>query len=208
MRKGFAIGSALLMVLMAFMVLAPSAAAEEDMTFGGITSSEEVDEINEFCGFSKKVCIIPDDGDIYVDLNEDVHWRLTITVHNINPWPMYDVVVTDRLAAELEVNSVVSISPGTTVMFRVKGNTKITWTIGTLCPCEEVTLVLEISPREKNGKQAYTSEGCYEINSGATLKYKKAIPCTGEYIQYSAHTGQVFFHVPGLWPYGVCKVCP
>jgi hypothetical protein len=177
-----------------------------------IASAERTFCVKAFDGFTKTACII---GDPWIDLNEDVHWLFEIKVRNTHPWSsgtdgMYDVVVTDRLGAEIEIDDPkyvpTYISPGTSVTWEKKGNYKITWEIGYLGPDEEVKLVLEVSTRCKGKKQAYTSPDTYEFNSGATLKFDRYFPCT-YYVQVSAHTEQLIFDVPGEWPYGVCPVC-
>lgn len=120
--------------------------------------------IPHYDGFTKTACII---GDPWIDLNEDVHWLFEITVANTDAWEygdggMHNIVVTDRLAAELEIDdpkyTPTYISPGTSVTWKRKGNTKITWDIGYLGPDEEVRLVLEVSTRKKGKWQSYTSD--------------------------------------------------
>jgi hypothetical protein len=148
-------------------------------------------------GFTKYACLIlsgPED-DTYIDLNEDVHWKFYIIVENIYDYTINDVVITDRLAAELEIDNVDYVSKGD-FYYPKKGNVKMTWEIGTLAPGEEAKLVLEISTKMNKKWQEYTSAGTYEINSGAVVKF---IGLNG--FQHSAHTGQILFDVPDYWPY-------
>jgi len=153
-----------------------------------------------YCGFHKIAMLeSTEDGDDIIEVGEEVVWEFRITVTNLFDWTMTDVVVTDRLGAELEIDeppSPIFITSDTTAVWSRKGNVKLTWTIGDLEPGETATLILQVSTREKNGQQAYTSCGDYEFNSGATLKFKNP-----EGIQLSAHTGPMEFHVPGEWPH-------
>lgn len=170
-------------------------------------------------GFEKRACLIID-GDTYIDLNEDAHWLFVISVTNTYSWTMTNVVVTDRLAAELEVDNVISIPTGTLEFNGVvvnegdnfspeKGNIKITWDIGSLTAAETATLLLEISTDLNPGQgrtgpqQEYTSPDDYVLNSGATLKFTNP-----ETIQLSAHTPVIEFTVPGEWPYCTCDPTP
>jgi hypothetical protein len=66
----------------------------------------------------------------------------------------------------------------------------LTWEIGYLDPGVEAKLAFHISTDlNPAGKQEYTSPGCYELNSGATLKFKY------EDVQYSEETGSVYITV-------------
>jgi hypothetical protein len=148
-------------------------------------------------GFNKYACLIlwgPED-DTYIDLNEDVYWKFNIIVENIYDYTITDVVITDRLAAELEIDYVDDVSKGT-FSYTTKGNVKMTWTIGELAPGEEAQLILEISTAMNKKWQEYTSPGTYEINSGAVVKFVGLND-----FQYSAHTDQILFDVPDYWPY-------
>jgi len=86
------------------------------------------------------------------------------------------VVVTDRLGAELEIDPPFpeSITHGTATYTVQGGSDKVflTWNIGHLNAFEQASLRFWISTDiNPNGKQEYTSPGCYELNSGATLKF-------------------------------------
>jgi hypothetical protein len=173
---------------------------------GTLLASDEDDIwVEAYDGFTKTASLMwYEDGDEYIDLFEDVHWLFEITVANTDQWVwggMYDIVITDRLAAELEIDEVVYVSQGTFSYSR-KGNVKMTWEVGDLADGEEATLIIEISTKFKKKQQSYTSPGWYELNSGAALKFDRYIPCT-VYIQHSAQTEQIWFEVPGYWPYDI-----
>jgi hypothetical protein len=162
-----------------------------------------IDEDNAFvtqhsyCGFKKEADLVV--GGPIIEINEDVQWAFHIEVKNIfADETLYNVVVTDRLGAELEVDDepAAYATKGTFTAER-KGNVKIEWTIGELAPGETVHLYMWISTRLKGKKQSYTSCGEYEWNSGATLKFNYGMGG----VQYSAHTGQMVFYVPGPWPF-------
>jgi hypothetical protein len=146
--------------------------------------------------FTKTASLIWD-GDAYLELNEDVHWRFTISLSNPYIFEMKNVIVKDRLAAELEIDEIIYVSHGT-FGYIIKGNTKMTWNIGDLAPGETANLLLEISTKCNKKWQEYTSPGRYELNSGATLKFKDS---SGQ--QRSAYTGTIEFKVPGEWPYDI-----
>jgi hypothetical protein len=164
-------------------------------------NDEVIDEDSEditvypYCGFHKWAYLLStEDGDEILEVGENIVWRLVIWVTNLYDWTMTDVVVTDRLAAELEIDEVELVTHGLFTSTK-KGNIKMTWTIGDLEPGETATLMLQISTKMHKGKQKYTSPGHYELNSGATLKFKNP-----DGIQLSAHTGPIEFDVPGEWP--------
>ncbi len=87
---------------------------------------------------------------------------------------MTDIVVTDNLAAEIEIDRVSSVSQGT-LEIRYTGRSEkahLTWNVGTLQPDEWAWFTLEISTDlNPAGRQEYTSPGVYELNSGPTMKY-------------------------------------
>jgi hypothetical protein len=164
-------------------------------------NGEIVDEDSEditayqYCGFQKWAYLVSTgDGDEVLEVGEEIVWTLVIWVTNLYDWTMTEVVVTDRLSAEIEIDDVLLVSHGTFDWTR-KGNIKMTWDIGDLEPGETATLILEISTKIYKGKQQYTSPGHYELNSGATLKFLNP-----DGIQLSAHTGSIEFDVPGEWP--------
>lgn len=160
----------------------------------------QANDDTSYCGFQKSaelVCGSPD-HDGKVEVGEDVQWVFTITVTNLYDWTMEDVVVSDRFAAELEIDCVCCVSHGT-LDLSMKGNSDkvfLTWTIGDLAPLETATLCMIISTDENPaGHQEYTSPGCYELNSGAVLKFPKPGNNNG---QYSFHTQSIYVHV--YWP--------
>jgi hypothetical protein len=151
--------------------------------------------VAEYCGFHKGFEIISgDDGDGKIEVGEDIHWAFWITVKNLNlGYTMTNVMVWDRFGAEIEIDDGPYITK-TSVDIKLKGNSKkimLKWTIGDLVPDEEARLDMEVST-DKNpaGHQEYTSPGCYEWNSGATLKFRN-----DDGIQLSAHTGSLYVKV-------------
>jgi hypothetical protein len=163
----------------------------------GETIDEDSDDITvyQYCGFQKWAYLeSTGDGDLILEVGEEIVWTLMIWVTNTYDWTMTDVVVTDRLAAEIEIDEVLLVTHGT-FDWTTKGNIKMTWDVGDLEPGDTATLILEISTKVFKGKQKYTSPGWYELNSGATLKFKNP-----DGIQLSAHTGSIGFDVPGEWP--------
>lgn len=126
---------------------------------------------------------------VTVPLKTDVQWSFGITVDLPGDWggAIENVVVYDRLGAEIEIDEPfpVSISHGT-VSYTTKGKSEkvfLTWDIGRLLPGESARLEINISTdHNPAGKQQYTSPGCYELNSGAVLKFKF------EGKKYSAYT--------------------
>jgi len=173
--------------------------------------------LNPYEGFTKEVNDFNDldnagyDGEPnYVPIGHDLHWWLKITVENIpgdQIIDMNDIVVTDRLGGELEVDDVnyVSQSEGPVSLFdRTKNGKKkggktekhhISWDVGDVNDANSAELVLEISTDintgtgkgKKSGHQEYTSTGEHCLNSGAVLKFID--PQTG--FQLSAHTPEI-----------------
>lgn len=128
-------------------------------------------------------------------LGEDVHWRMGITVDL--RWVSVDgaienVVVTDRFGAEIEIEGYAPGDPMPvysnhgSAAYSVNGESEkvtLTWNIGTLPFGEMAILIFEISTDHNPADhQEYTSPGCYELNSGAVLKF------TFDGKQYSAYT--------------------
>ena len=149
-----------------------------------------------FCWFNKWIC---EDGwhraptTVTATVGEDVHWTMAISVDL--RWvsvagAIEDVVVTDRFGAEIEIEG---YDPGEpmpashgSATYSINGNSEkvsLTWDIGTLPFGEMATLIFEISTDLNPAyHQEYTSPGCYDLNSGAVLKF------TYEGKQYSAYT--------------------
>ena len=108
----------------------------------------------------------------------DVQWTLTFEITNTFSYTMTNVVITDRLGAELEIDLPFpySITHGT-ASYTLHGKSKqvhLTWNIGDLLPGETARLVILVSTDLNPGKepkQSYTMPGIYEMNSGATIKF-------------------------------------
>lgn len=159
MRKALTIISVLALVLVGFMAMAnPVAACDGDPP---ITK-----ESAPYCHWGTNDA---------VPLGMDVAWMIWINVTNSGPNKWTDVVVKDRLGGELEFHYVCYITLGS-LTYETKGATEkvfLTWTIGEL-PAGGVASVCFMISTDVNpgGQQEYTSPGDYELNSGATLKYK------------------------------------
>jgi len=150
-----------------------------------------------YCWFNKHIKV----GEVWytapttvtAPMGQNVEWFIKITVHP--PYPIEDVVVTDRFGAEIEIDPPFpySITDGT-VSYYTKGNSNkvfLTWNIGTLPACHTAKLVIKISTDlNPAGKQEYTSPGTYELNSGAVLKF------TYNGVQYSGYTLPISVYVP------------
>jgi hypothetical protein len=120
---------------------------------------------------------IDTEGDDILDLNEKWYFEMEITVTNVSPLPVTDVMVKDNLGGDLELYSVTGDPE-----IRETGKTEkvhLTWDeIGTLAPGASVTLTLIVATdtntgtgnSKKDGHQEYTSEGEHCLNSGATAK--------------------------------------
>lgn len=176
MRKGLAFISVLAILLLGFMALATPAAAQ--------------------CGgdwFDKTACpVCGGFTNNAVPFGTDVSWTLTIFVRNDFGVTMTDVVVKDRLGGELEIVGTPTASKGTfTIAYKGATNKAfIDWNVGTLAPDETATLTMIISTDvNPGGQQEYTTPGCYELNSGATIKYKL------DGVQYSASTDPIMINV-------------
>lgn len=118
-------------------------------------------------------------------VGEDIHWGIRITIALPGDWggPIEDAVVTDRFGAEWELPDhdpstpawdPIMITQGT-AGYTTKGTSNkvfFTWEVGTLAPGEMAEIRFEISTDlNPAGHQEYTSPGCYELNSGAVLKF-------------------------------------
>lgn len=137
------------------------------------------------------------DGDMRIETGEEIVWQMKIVVANlgymgtgVEPWT--DVVVRDRLAAELEIDSIdgaekgpkgsmVPIVPDVTIELS-KGKMKqyrLTWDVGTLVVGEYAILYFTVSTKlNPKGWQEYTTPGWYELNSGVVIKFMFASPYT------------------------------
>ncbi len=116
-----------------------------------------------------------EDGDMRIEVDENVVWLMHITVGNWRSSGDYtDVMVKDNLGAELEIDSPFNMTQGD-VKACLTGKSKkvhLFWSVGTLAPGEEAHLFFLVSTDlNPSGKQCYTSCGRYELNSGPTMKY-------------------------------------
>src|SRR3972149_6116122 len=129
-----------------------------------------------------------------IEVGEEVQWRIRIVVGNgfapgSAPGVVFEnVVVTDNLGAELELDSggtppwywtgpADTLYPQKgTASYTTSGTSdkvKIEWNVGTLSYGEFVDLVFYVSTDiNPAGKQEYTTEGTYYLNSGPTMKYR------------------------------------
>jgi len=118
------------------------------------------------------------DGDIVIETEENIVWEMEIVIQNYwGSLPWTNIVVTDKLAAELELDSPfpLSITQGTVSNYTTGKSKKVhlTWVVGTLNPNEVARLKFRVSTDlNPAGKQEYTTPGCYELNSGPTMKFK------------------------------------
>jgi hypothetical protein len=135
-------------------------------------------------------------GIMPLPMREEIGWVMEISVKNTFPFTMQDVVVSDRLAAELKLDYYLPATAD--VVTKLQGKSEkvsLTWNIGTLSPGSSASLKLYVSTDlNPSGKQEFTSPGCYELNSGSVVKFKD--PLTGN--QLSAHTGSVHVYVVGI----------
>jgi len=154
-----------------------------------ILSASPVSAGIPYCWFNKYINCVKAPTQVTTTVGKDASWWIKINVSLPSWWggPIENVVVTDRFGAEIEIDEPFprTISHGT-VYYTTKGKSEkvfLTWNIGTLNPGETAILRFVIST-DKNpaGKQEYTSPGCYELNSGAVLKF------TFEGKQHSAYT--------------------
>lgn len=131
-------------------------------------------------------------------VGEDVHWEMRITVTPDRD--IFDAVVTDRFGAEIEIDTPNPLDPSQGTAWwdhgpgrgrKKSGKVFLTWIIGDLLEGETASLYFEISTGLNGaGKQCYTSCGCYELNSGAVLKFFGS-----NEKQVSVHTLPIYVHV-------------
>jgi len=142
-----------------------------------------------FCWFNKYIYV---DGSwmiapTQVTIPLGIDYSALIGIQVVAPVTIENVVVTDRFGAEYEITDPfpILITHGN-ASYETKGKSEkvfLTWNIGTLAEGETATLIFEISTDlNPAGKQEYTSPGCYELNSGAVLKF------TYNGKKYSAYT--------------------
>ncbi len=151
------------------------------------------------------------DGDGRVEVGEYVEFVIAIFIRAYRGADWYDIVVYDRIAAELDVISIDNVTQGSVEYYRNpgkdtgKGNngktksaTELVWTVGDLERSDipgvggaslYFTVATNYNPA---GKQRYTSPGWHELNSGATLK------CIENGHQYSEYMESIWIYVE--WP--------
>lgn len=124
-----------------------------------------------------------------------VWWVLRITVRNSSPTAMSDVLVRDHLGAELGA-AVLTYSRGQAQIITHVNQARLYWCVsgplsgkacsaggGQMFPADEETLdLLVFTKLNRSGKQAFTSPGPYELNSGATAHWldPSGTPCGQE----------------------------
>ena len=178
-------------------------------TADGASASAEL-TIHPYEGFEKVVDIIYEDtDDDIVEVGELVQWDMTITVPNNFGWPISLATLSDRLGGELgmagddvdnDLDGVIDNGPsgdlstlynnipcGTLdIVVRGKAN-KVQFEITGIdisSNGSEVFTLGIFTDKNPAGKQSYSTDGTYELNSGAVLKFID--PGTG--FQLSAHT--------------------
>ena len=114
------------------------------------------------------------DGDRILETGENIVWSITIYVYNDGDSDMTDMVVTDNLGAEFEIDKIKKVTQGT-VDWYTKGKSEkvhLTWDVGTLLEGEGAWLSFRMSTDlNPAGKQEFTSPGEYWLNSGPTAKW-------------------------------------
>ena len=183
-----------------------------EATAGDASASAEL-AINPYEGFEKGFEIKYEDTmDDVVEVGELVQWDMTITVPNNFAWAISNATLSDRLGGELgmagdevdnnldefelidegavgDLGSAYNKIPGTAALdIKVRGKAnKVQFKITgiDILSSESAEFLLGIfTDKNPAGKQCYTSDGTYELNSGAVLKFID--PETG--FQLSAHT--------------------
>ncbi|MBI2852662.1 MAG: hypothetical protein HYX84_06140 [Chloroflexi bacterium] len=120
------------------------------------------------------------DGDDIIEVGEEIRFLMVIQVHNPTGARWTDVVVEDRLGAELESGPVPDGVPNPNATqgaatTSTQGNSNklfLKWEVGDLGPGKTANLVWRVSTDlNPAGKQEYTTAGTYEFNSGVVLKF-------------------------------------
>jgi len=117
------------------------------------------------------------DGDGILETDEKIVMIMAIILYNENSSVMTNIVITDNLNAELDIDLAYGFRKTQgTVSYSLSGKTdkwSIVWNIGTLMPGERAVLWFQVfTDINPGGNQEYTTPGTYELNSGPTLKYK------------------------------------
>lgn len=187
------------------------------------TDSEEI-TLSPYDGLSKEVVGAEIDGEplpeddpetdwYYVPWHTDVNWFIEITVVDVadEVASMENIVVTDNLGGDLELDEVGGLIPTGPSTKKKKDNAEVlatpvgdvtiqwsgktekvhlSWAAGTLPATLELEVSTDFNPgqgRKDPGVHGYTSTGEHDLNSGATLKFTD--PDTT--LQLSAHTGPI-----------------
>jgi len=119
------------------------------------------------------------DGDMRIEVGEKIVWQLVIMIQNDpalfgTTGSYMNVVVTDNLGAELQIDDYYATRGD--VSWYTTGNSEkvhLEWTIDQLYLNWAAYLYLTVSTDlNPAGRQEYTSPGCYELNSGPTMKFQ------------------------------------
>jgi len=173
-----------------------------------ISQSGSVSAGDPYCWFNKfilKGCDwVAAPTSVSAAVRTNVVWHMKIEIALPGGWgdgvtPITDIEVKDRFGAEIEIDDPFPVDgyptqgdawwdngPGNGRCRRPSGKVFLYWDVGTLSPGETATLRFTISTGLNGaGKQCYTSCGCYELNSGAVLKFMY----NGR--QYSVYSGPI-----------------
>ncbi len=137
-------------------------------TDGIIVSNENVEFSETFTLHSTE------DNDDICEVNENCIWTLTIRITNNHDGPIHMVTVRERLGAELEIDSIETVTHGDLYNWTRGASEKVFlwWFVGELEEYETAVLELLISTDvNPGGVPAYSTCGNYYLNSGAVLKY-------------------------------------
>ena len=188
-------------------------------TEGDVSASAKL-TIHPYEGFKKEVDDkYEDTKDGKVEVGELVQWVMTITVHNNFAWPISNATLSDRLGGELgmagdgvdndldgdtddgeygDLDLDYNIIPSGTLDILVRGKAnKVHFKITEIYigafegSCFDLGIFTDKNPA---GKQCYTTDAIYEINSGAVLKFIDPDP-DGPGFQLSAHTPPITVEV-------------
>ncbi len=154
------------------MLLVPSAFAND---CDGVTITKEIINTCEYpsdptCGLG----IYPDEP--YV-------WYVMITVTNLGDETMMDVYLKDRFGGEFAVAVVEGAPPTILTTHGKTAKVFLDFEFGDLAPGDSFSVILEVSTDiNPGGRPEFTSCGCYEMNSGATVQWVGGSASTGPII--------------------------
>jgi hypothetical protein len=165
------------------------------LTLSVVCLVAQVTPIAHAC-YKEAELIRTEDGDMRIEVGENVVWLMHISVSNWRSSGDYtDIKVKDNLGAELEIDSPFNMTQGS-VSVRLTGKSEkvhLLWFVGTLAPGERAHLYFLVSTdHNPAGKQCYTSPGRYELNSGPTMKYM----WQGHQHSYEADSIWITVHTP------------